>query len=169
MCAFLFAKEALASLPTFHFVVPKPPISTWQAQSVQLFCSSLRLSASSLIFSAAPASLPLLFPSLPLKLTLCSCYTFLFSVLPSLPYSLTHLARTIHSRLLLFYPATTGPCHSFVLRNDMTDELARQDACFSHHLQSRVASLLFPFISTLLLFAVGGVLSYQNSSTSRST
>ena len=77
---FLLAKKAPAYLPTALSVALRPPFSFQQAQYVQVFRSSLRHSERSLLVSAAPTSLPLLFSY------------YLTLVLSSPPCPLLHLS-----------------------------------------------------------------------------
>ena len=95
---------------------------------------------------ASPTSLPLLFPSPPLRLSLCPCYTYLTSVLPSISRSLINLAETIISFLRLLDQATIGFCHLFLTGKDTVNELARRGALLPPHTTS--CSLL-PIVSTL--------------------
>ena len=60
----------------------------------KLFCCNLRHSANSSIVSAAPTRLALLFPSPPLRLSLCPCYAFLSSA-----FFLSHTLRHIWQKL----------------------------------------------------------------------
>ena len=94
---FLFhlAKVALTYLPTALLVALRPLCPFQQAQHAQVFLS-LRLSASSLMVSAAPTSLPLLF-SFHVTLVLSSPPSFL------LPQSLWQIWQKLSSPVLSRY------------------------------------------------------------------
>ena len=71
---FLLAKAALAYLPTALSLAPRPFFPSQQAQYAQFIYYNPRHSASSLLVSATPTSLPLVF-SIPV-LTLVQCSPF---------------------------------------------------------------------------------------------
>ena len=142
----------MAYLPTALFVALRPLLPFWQAQYVQVFCSSLHHSASSLLVSAAPTSLPLLFSSLTLALSAPPCLLCLFF---SLKLS-ADPAETLFS-LLLFYQTTMGPGHWFLPGNDTADKLARWGALL---VLSAISCSLFSYLLYSLFSWNEGVLSH---------
>ena len=98
---FLVVMAALAFLPTAELAALRPPLFFSRLSLFKHLCSSVGLSASSLLVSAVPC-LPLLLPSLLLRLSFCSRYTVPSSILPSVSNLLANLDGMILF-LYLFY------------------------------------------------------------------
>ena len=124
---------------------------------LKLLCWSLHHFASSLLVLAAPTSLPFLFSYLTLALS-------------SPPRPLLHISFY----LSVFWQGTVfSPCsirlqwvfgHSFLLGNDVVDELARRGALLAPSAILCNLSLLL-LVSTLVFSQTGGILSHLNSLT----
>ena len=138
------AKKALTFLPTALFAELRPLY--YLAVPVCSSCSAQAChSANSLLVSAVPTSLPL-------QLSLCPCYTFLFSVLLAISHSLPHLAGTIIF-LTLYYQAAIGS-RSFILQK-MTRPTSWADwvPCSWLILTHVVSFLPYFFLNPLYLFS----------------
>ena len=111
----------------------------------KFFRWSLRHSARSLLVSAAPTSLPLVFSSPPIWLLHCPRHSVFSSIFPSTSNSLADLAGTVFS-LFLFYQAAMGPRTLVSPGNDAVVELARRGALL---VTTLIPCSLFPFISRI--------------------
>ena len=149
----LLAKTTLVYLPTAVSVASRPPFSFQQAQYAQ-------------VFPLKPAPFCKLFAGLgstnksAISLLLLSDSRSVFSAILSF--------TLISGRNCFLFPRVLSGCngHSFLPRNDLTDELARQER-YLFPQQSLVVSLLLSLVSTLLFSRTGGILFHLNSSTHR--
>ena len=123
---------------------------------LKFFSQSLRHFASSLLVSAAPTILPLLF-SFYLTLALSSHPSFL---LPQSRWQIWQELSSFSCSIRLQWV----PGHSFFPGNDAADELARRGALLMPS-TIPVVSLLFSLVFTLVFSPIEGVLSHRNSST----
>ena len=126
---------------------------------LKYFLRSLRNAASSLLISAAPTSMPLLF-SPPIWLSLCPHHPFLSSIFP---FTLIAVRNYFLSPpILLGCNGSPYTCFS----RATTRMMSWPDG--EHYLfpqQSLVVSLLLSLGSTLLFSRTGGILFHRNSST----
>ena len=139
---FLLAKAALAYLPTALSVALRASFFFSRPSILKFFRQGLRHSASSLLVSAAPTSLPLPFFSYLTLATLSSLPSFL------LPHSLW---QKLSSLSFCSIRLQWVPGHSFLPENDAVDELVRPGTllvpsaipCSLSPLISRIHSSLF--------------------------
>ena len=141
----------------------RPLFSFQQAQYAQGFRWSLRHSASSLLVSAAPTSLPLLFSYLTLALSLPLCPLLRLSSYLNL-CGRSGRSCLLSPPLLLGYNGSTDTCFSRGTTRLMSWPDGERYSCPQ---QSLVVSLVFSLVSTLLFYWTGDVLSHQSSLTYR--
>ena len=88
------------------------------------------------------------FPFTPLRILLCFCYSFLFSILTSISTSPPHLAVPFSP--FPFLPGYNGHPVTHFFR-EMTGAMSWPDEVrYSSHLQALIVFLLSPLVSTLL-------------------
>ena len=143
---FILAKAALASLPTAHLVVLRPPFPVWHAQFVQSFllkyATFYKLSAGLCTTNSFATFFPQTIALFSLRFPLLRS-----SVSPSLAY----LAGIILSLLLFYYQTTFNepPVTHFSRRMTRSMSWSGWLHCSSYPL-SYVVSLLLSLVSTLL-------------------
>ena len=158
----LLARAAPAYLPTALSVALRPLFPFRQAQYVQIF--PLKPAPFCTLFAGlgstnkSAISLLLLSDSRSVLATLSSPPSFLSS------QTLWQIWQGLSSLSSCSIGLQWVPGHSFLLRNDAADELARRGALLA---PSSIPCSLFPLVSNLVLSRTGGVLSHLNFLTHR--
>ena len=168
---FLVAKAVLSYLPSAYFVALRLPFPFQQASMLKFFCWSLRHSACFLLVSEAPTSLPILFfspllwlsvgPRHPILSSVFFLPQYLWQIWQELPFlsSCTIRQQLTFCTIRLLYTRFSRGTTRLMSWPDGERYLS--------FLQFHVVSLLLSFVFTLLFSRTGAVLHHLNSLTNR--